>query len=119
LLGYLLIDNSEEKYDSFAKYMYGFIISSVCYSFLSVLKTSYQFGGYKNAIASLGGRLTLDLWSNNFVSATALNGYLSIGLVLLPVIFLSTRNNEITKKYKLLSFFVFLLASWTTIQIHI
>lgn len=116
VLGYKLA-GEKLNYKKNTGYLLIFVVFLSSYGFLSVLKTESIYGNMDYAIMVLGGRLVVDLWGNNLISATSLNSFLSLGLALLPVLFLSVRKKEISKFHKLLMLLIFSFSVYATIQI--
>lgn len=85
IVGYLGISN-KNFYDKIFYFILLFIIGLNVYSFFSVIYTSIKFGGIINKFHSSGDRNILSFWNGNPISATALTGFMSFGLCLLPII---------------------------------
>lgn len=114
MLGYIIIGN-KLNYNKVLSFLMTMIISLSIFGILSVFKTINMYGGMDNAIVVQGGRLILDVWGTNVISATALNATLSLGLGLLPIVFL--KKGENSRLINLIILSVFILCCYCTLQI--
>ncbi|MBO0996446.1 hypothetical protein IOC57_01530 [Bacillus sp. SD075] len=113
ILGDMLVKN-DYHYKKTFRYFYLIIVSSTMYGFLSLIKTIWLYGDMTSAIES-EGRMVINLWGNNVISATGMNAYISLGLGLLPICFLSDKYKS--QKLKIVSIICFSAAVYTTLNL--
>lgn len=106
----------DKNYNKTIKYLLTIIISFTLYGVLSTQKVISLYGNSTQARNSIG-RVGLDIWSNNVVSATALNAWLAFGLSLLALLFIKDYTLEEWKKIKLFSLICFVLSAYGVIQL--
>ncbi|AOH55860.1 hypothetical protein ABE28_015975 [Peribacillus muralis] len=96
ILGYKLVEG-DHKYKKTNRWIFLIVASFTFFGFSSLIQTIQTFGSMENASSALGGRIVISIWGGNTITATGLNTSLSFGLALLPVIFLTFKNNAYSK----------------------
>lgn len=114
VLGNTLAKN-DFLYKKTYRYLYLIIGSSALYGFLSLYKTIKLYGSMNDAL-SAEGRTVVNLWGDNLIAATGLNSYISLGLSLLPLLFLSDKSIN-NKKFKIINIILFSISVYTTVQL--
>lgn len=115
-LGYHLVRN-DVNFKKTYLYLFTLIISFTLYGFFDYLKTINVYGTLDAAMLVFGGRVLLNVWDGTPVSATAINMTLSLGLSLLSLIFISSREMPTKMVTKGLLIFSFLVSAFITIQL--
>ncbi|MEH6889046.1 hypothetical protein V7024_04730 [Bacillus sp. JJ864] len=90
--------------------IFGVIFSFALFSVLSLMKTINTYGSIEAATRALNGRVVLNFWNDSLISATGFNTYLSFGLVILPICFMSFKELRYGKALKFLCFLSFLIS---------
>ncbi|WP_143543632.1 O-antigen ligase family protein [Salinicoccus roseus] len=86
------------------------------FGFLSVVKTLILYGSMEAASIHFVGRYAVDLWSNEPISATVINLRFSLGLALLPILFLAKdKYTPYVKSIKLISLVCFIASFYSII----
>lgn len=93
------------------------IASSTLYGLFSLIKTILTYGSMSNAMVFLHGRLVLDMWGTRVIAATGINTTISLGLALLPILFLSGKGLKGSKKIKMLSIIFFTISLFIATQL--
>lgn len=109
--GYTLI-NERTSYKQILNYLYVVVLGLSTYGVFSLFKSLNLYGSMNNMMNIFGGRNVIDLWSDGFISATALTSYVSFSLALLPTIFFK----EISRFEKFLIVVLFIASFYTIIQ---
>lgn len=118
LLGYNIVSlKYDMKYKIIRHFLLIFIISLSSYGIISLINTLQIYGNIEGVFSALGGRVAVDFWNGNLISATSLNSFLSLGLALLPILFLSVKKNEVSLFMKLLVMIVFTLSLYASLQV--
>ncbi|QNR22162.1 oligosaccharide repeat unit polymerase [Exiguobacterium sp. Helios] len=115
IFGYYIIVN-DKSYKKFTKILFVMIVSLSLFGFLSFLKTIYMYGDFDSYILT-NGRTAINLWGQNPINATGLNTSLSLGLVLLPLLFLSAKSLKNGNLIKLICLFCFVITIYTAVQL--
>lgn len=97
LLGYTIL-NTENRYKVSLWIMITVPLSTTLFSIFSVFRTRLIYGSLENASPIHAGRSVMSLWGDNFISATGMNTYVSLGIALTPVFFMT--NKYLGKKNK-------------------
>ncbi|PGU90689.1 hypothetical protein COD71_21335 [Bacillus cereus] len=97
--------------------IFGIIFSFVLFSFLSLMKTINMYGDMDVAVKALNGRYVLNIWNDSLISATGFNTYLSFGLIMLPICFMSFKELRYGKIMKVLCIFSFMVSLYGVITL--
>jgi hypothetical protein len=116
ILGYKLI-NKDFDYQKTYRYLFLIIISFTMFGFLSLMNTIFTFGNIQVASEVLKGRMVISIWGDQLISATGLNTFLSIGLFLLPIIFLTDSTLKHIKAVKIISIICFVASVYCVFQL--
>jgi hypothetical protein len=92
------------------------IISYTGYAVASTLKTMYMYGSL-DVVRQTIGRVTIDIWSSNVVSATAINAFLAFGMSLGAVVFMKFNKDKTNRKIKIISFVCFVASVYSVVQL--
>lgn len=84
------------------------MLSPALYGILSFWGTLQTFGSIEAMRIGLNGRIVLDYWDGYIVSATLINAYLSLSLVLLPLIISNGSDLVINLKVKIAVIFSYI-----------
>ncbi|MBP3964813.1 O-antigen ligase family protein [Paenibacillus lignilyticus] len=84
--------------------------SATIFGLACVVKTINLYGNVDGASVALNGRSVLTPWGGGAITATGLNTYMSLGLSLLPIVFIKGN-----RKLRLISFLFFLVTAYCTI----
>ncbi|PFY35240.1 hypothetical protein COL48_00530 [Bacillus toyonensis] len=109
MLGELVARKDGADHEMVYNIIFGIIFSFVLFSFLSLMKTMNSYGDMDVATKALNGRYVLNIWNDGLISATGFNTYLSFGLIMLPICFMSfkeLRYGKIMKFFCVLSFMI-------------
>ena len=123
LIGYYIANLDTDKKTNSLIILLIMITGSTIYGFTSLIKSIYTYGSYSNVINALGGRLTLDFWGTNYISATVLNSSVSLGLSAVGILFLKNKKYGIDGgkiNRKTLNFFIlliFILSLYTSLTL--
>ncbi|UAL46803.1 hypothetical protein K7887_18335 [Sutcliffiella horikoshii] len=99
--GYAFINNKNPIKKSYCL-IFTVAISTMLFAILSIVRTTQIYGSLENASPTYGGRAVMSLWGENFLSATGMNTYVSLGIALTPLLFLRDNNIKKMKITKLL-----------------
>jgi hypothetical protein len=110
VMGYKLVD-SENNYQKAYTYIFLVIFSLSLFGFLSVIKTINKFGVESISL----GRTVISIWNDSLITATGLNTFLSFGLILLPILFISFKGVRHGRMMKLLCAICFFTSIYSTI----
>lgn len=115
-LGYKL--TSIKSYKKTYQLIMVIVVSMAFFGFLSVMKTIKLYGSMDAVISSLGGRLVLNIWTNDPLSATVMNMRLSFGAALLPIVFLlRDKDAKHFKLIKVISLISFVISVYAIMQL--
>lgn len=109
-----MVANGDRYYKRTINFFLLIIISYTGYAVASTLKTIYMYGSF-DVVRQTIGRVSIDIWSSNVVSATAINAFLAFGLSLGAVVFMKFNKNRTNKKIKRISFVCFATSVYSVV----
>ncbi|WP_428909806.1 O-antigen ligase family protein [Niallia sp. Krafla_26] len=116
IIGNFLVEEDLD-YKKTYRSLYTIIIAFTIYGVLSTLKATLIYGNGSVTARETIGRIGVDIWTNNFISATALNSSLAFGLSLLAILFIKDKYLLNSNKIKLISFVCFFASTYALIQL--
>src|SRR5690625_1464026 len=93
------------------------VISLSMVGFLSLLKTINLYGSMDSAASILYGRYVIQLWNDNPMTATGANTFISLGLILLPMLFVKDKEIVLNNRLKGIMFFCLIASCYTAFQL--
>lgn len=114
LIGYSFINGS---YKNSYGLLLAVTVSTALFSILSIVRTIQLYGSLQNANPTFGGRAVVSLWGENFLSATGMNTYVSLGLALFPLLFIKDKSIRSNRTFKLMIFLVFAVSIYVTFSL--
>lgn len=109
MLGNLLV-RKDYSYKKTYTFLFSIIAGSSLYGALSLYNATYRLG------IPAEFRTAVDIWNGAQIAATGLNSYVSLGLCLLPIIFLSSKKEK-NIKWRFISLLAFIASAFATIQL--
>jgi hypothetical protein len=114
--GYTLI-NKENRIKKSYYLIFTVAISTMLFGIMSIVRTVQIYGSLENASPTFGGRAVMSFWGENFLSATGMNTYVSLGIALTPLLFLKDASIRKLKTTKILILVISVISLYVSLSL--
>ncbi|AZU61065.1 O-antigen ligase family protein [Neobacillus mesonae] len=115
IIGHILVKGDQDFRKTYRN-IFAIVLAFTVYGVISTKKAISLYGDAETARSSIG-RVGIDMWTNNVVSATALNASLAFGLSLAVILLIRDKSFVKWKTVKYISLLCFLASTYAVIQL--